>query len=217
MKGGMARPLGCLLAKITRPPKKEKPVVVTILTGKCPCTSALVWRREVFHHPAQIKNAGYKFLTSFICYANQPNPELRSAQHLRRPGTFRTVHTAETPGKCKTKCDCVIHDSMCWTLERSPQCAFLELKLLHFIRISPNRILRNSSSSKIKISANRKKLIFLPQFWMSDEQKNERVVRSCYKIWCFRPILCGLIDQFALCLSLDVWRARNEERCARFT
>lgn len=163
------------------------------------------------------QGCGYNFLTSSSCYANQPNPELRSAQHLRKPAAFRTVHTAETPGKCKTKCDCDIHDSMCWTLERSPQCAeqFLELKLLRFATISPDRILRDGSS-KMKISANRKKL-FLPQFWTSDEQKNERVVRSSYRIWCFLTILCGLSDKFALCLSLDVWRARDEERRVRTT
>ena len=50
---------------------------------------------------------------------------------LRRPTKYYKVHCAETPWRCKTQCNCDIHNSVCWALKRPLQCAeqFLELKI----------------------------------------------------------------------------------------
>ena len=55
---------------------------------------------------------------------------------------YYTVQCVEAPWRCKTQCNCVIHDSMCWALERPGKCAeqFLELKIcvsLQFRAIDP--------------------------------------------------------------------------------
>lgn len=170
--------MGCLFQKSPVPHKREKPVVVTMLTGEFPCASALVGRRQLFCHPAQVKDAGYNFVTSSICFANQPNPELRSAQHLRRPAAFRTVHTAEPRENSKQNVTATFMSL------RSPECAeqFLELKLLHFITISPDRILQDSASRKMKISVIRKNLFFIT---VLDVQRAEK-----------RNGLCGRATKF---------------------
>ena len=50
---------------------------------------------------------------------------------LHRTTPYYTAQCAETPWRCKTHCNCDIHDSICWALKGPVQCAeqFLELKI----------------------------------------------------------------------------------------
>ena len=61
---------------------------------------------------------------------------------LLRTTKYYTVQCAETPWRCKTQCNCDIHNPICWALKPPVQCAeqFLELKIyvsLRFRAIKP--------------------------------------------------------------------------------
>ena len=80
-----------LISKNHPAPKREKPVVVTVLLGKCPCASALVGRRQLFHHPALVKDAGIIFWHHL--FATQTSPTLSCEAHniyadQRRSGQY---------------------------------------------------------------------------------------------------------------------------------
>ena len=118
---------------------------------------------------------------------------------LLRATKYYTVQGTETSWRCKTQCNCDIHNSICWTLKRPVQCAeqFLNLKsaFRYSFARSTHRILRECSSSKIKmcVSRNQKftnlrfaiqrraqkstgtsrhtKIIVSPQFWMPDDHE----------------------------------------------